>query len=161
MSDYGIDTSARETLVGLGWPYSDATLLLHEAIARTAGLTGTDHKYLGLLLRHGAMTAGEWARLTGLSTGAMTGLIDRLEGKGLLRRVPDPTDRRKVVLEPDVARTQALLTPAFDGLPQATAHLVETLSETEAALIVRYLQAAIDLMRAHTERLNARLGASN
>jgi DNA-binding MarR family transcriptional regulator len=161
MSDYTTGSSARQTLAQLGWPYSDATILLHEAIARTAGLTGTDHKYLGLLLRHGAMSAGAWGRLTGLSTGAMTGLIDRLERKGLVRRVPDPTDRRKVVLEPDRARAQALLSPAFSGLPQATAQLVDTLSEAEAALIVRYLQAAIALMQAHTERLNAGLAASS
>lgn len=161
MNDFSTQASARETLAGLGWPYSDATILLHEAIARTVGLTGTDHKYLGLLLRHGAMTAGAWGRLTGLSTGAMTGLIDRLETKGLLRRVPDPADRRKVVLQPDVAQAQALLTPAFAGLPQATAQLVATLSEAEAALIVRYLQAAITLMQAHTEHLNTGLAAGS
>ena len=161
MSPYSSTPSARELLAGLGWPYSDATILLHEAIARTAGLTGTDHKYLGLLLRHGAMTAGEWGRLTGLSTGAITGLIDRLESRGLLRRVPDPADRRKVVLEPNRDRAQALLAPAFEGLPQATAQLVDTLSEAEATLIGRYLQACIDLMRAHTERLNAGVAAGS
>ena len=155
MSEKPPAASAREVLKGLGWPYSDATILLHEAIARSAGLSGADHKYLGLLLRHGAMTAGEWGRLTGLSSGAITGLIDRLEGKGLLRRVPDPADRRKVVLQPDAAQAQQLLAPAFGPLQQATAQLISTLSEAEAAVIVRYLRAAIDLMQAHTERLNA------
>ena len=154
-------SSARKALAEIGWPYSDATILLHEAIARSVGLSGADHKYLGLLLRHGTLTAGEWGRLTGLSSGAITGVIDRLEGKGLLRRVPDPADRRKVVLEPNVAQARQLLAPAFEGLPQATTHLISTLSEAEAATIVRYLQAAIDLMQAHTARLNAGTGAGS
>ncbi len=52
---------------------------MHEAIAKSAGLTGTDHKYLGLIIQHGEMTAGKLSKLTGLTTGAITGLIDRLE----------------------------------------------------------------------------------
>ena len=57
--------------------YSDASIFMHEAIARKAGLSGADHKYLGLILQHKELTAGEIAKLTGLTTGAVTGLIDR------------------------------------------------------------------------------------
>lgn len=76
--------SAKEQIAAisqLGRQFSDATILMHEAIANKAGLTGTDHKYLGYLTRHGPMTAGELAKYTGLTTGAVTGLIDRLEKK--------------------------------------------------------------------------------
>jgi DNA-binding MarR family transcriptional regulator len=56
--------------------YSDASILMHEAIARQAGLSGTDHKYLGLLIEKGKLTAGDLAQLSGLTTGAVTGLIE-------------------------------------------------------------------------------------
>lgn len=61
--------------------YSDASIFMHEVIARKAGLAGSDHKYLGLILQHKELTAGELSKLTGLTSGAVTGLIDRLEKK--------------------------------------------------------------------------------
>lgn len=66
--------------------YAYDSLQLHETIARRAGFTGTDHKYLGYLLQRGALTAGELAALTGLTTGAITGLIDRFVKKKLVKR---------------------------------------------------------------------------
>lgn len=65
--------------------YSDASIFMHEAIARKAGLSSADHKYLGLILPYDTITAGEISKLTGLTTGAVTGLIDRLEKKSLLK----------------------------------------------------------------------------
>ena len=85
-----------EKINSLGKQISDATILMHEAIARKAGLTVTDRKYLGIILEKGALTAGELSNLTGLTTGAITGLIDRLEKKKLVKREFDKTDRRKV-----------------------------------------------------------------
>jgi DNA-binding MarR family transcriptional regulator len=52
--------------------YSDTSILMHEAISRKAGLSGTDHKYLGLLIQEGPMTAGELSQRTGLTGGAIT-----------------------------------------------------------------------------------------
>jgi DNA-binding MarR family transcriptional regulator len=66
--------------------YSDNSILMHEAIARKAGLSGTDHKYLGLIVQNGTVTAGELSTLTGLTTGAVTGVIDRLEKKKFVKR---------------------------------------------------------------------------
>ncbi len=68
----------------LSQSYAYTSIQLHEAVARKAGLTGTDHKYLGFLMKAEQMTAGELAALTGLTTGAVTGLIDRFEKKTLL-----------------------------------------------------------------------------
>ena len=56
---------------------SYTSIQMHEAVARKAGLSGTDHKYLGFLIEKGQMTAGELSNLTGLTTGEVTGLIDR------------------------------------------------------------------------------------
>ncbi len=61
--------------------YAYSSTEMHEAIGRKAGLTGTDHKYLGFLIQKGRMTAGELTTLTGMTAGAVTGLIDRFEKK--------------------------------------------------------------------------------
>src|SRR5690606_40728441 len=70
----------------LNQAYAYTALQLHEFIGRAAGFSGTDHKYLGFLIQQGPMTAGELARLTGLTTGAVTGLIDRFEKRKLDRK---------------------------------------------------------------------------
>ena len=71
---------------------------MHEALALKAGFSGTDHKYLGFLIVKGQMTAGELSNLTGLTTGAVTGLIDRFEKKKLVRRQLLRTTERKLLL---------------------------------------------------------------
>lgn len=84
----------------LGRDYSTTTVLYHSRIAEQMGLSGTDHKCLDFVVRAGKpLTAGQIAQLSGLSTGAVTGVIDRLERGGFVRRVPDRGDRRKVLVE--------------------------------------------------------------
>src|SRR5690606_42078704 len=77
--------------------YSDASMFMHEAIARKAGLSGSDLKYLGLILQHREMTAGELSRLTGLTTSAVTGLIDWHVNRQLLERRFTKAERHKVM----------------------------------------------------------------
>src|SRR5690606_2433530 len=76
-------------------------MLVHGAIAASFGLNPTDHKVVSLLQRHGPLTAGTIADRTGLTTGSVTALVDRLQRRGLVQRRPDPADRRRVVVEPD------------------------------------------------------------
>ena len=86
-----------------------------------AGLNSTDFASLCLLLVHGAAPAGRLAELTGLTTGAVTGLVDRLERAGLVRREVDPGDRRKVIVVPDAARVERDVFPHFPTLQRAAA----------------------------------------
>jgi DNA-binding MarR family transcriptional regulator len=79
---------------------STETIMFHQAVADVLGLHITDHKGLDLIYRYGPMPAGRLAELTGLTTGAVTGIIDRLEEAGYVRRVNDPKDRRKTIIEP-------------------------------------------------------------
>src|SRR6266508_1520346 len=79
---------------------STETIMFHQAIANVLGLHITDHKCLDLIYRFGAMPAGRLAELTGLTTGAVTGIIDRLEKAGYVRRTDDPKDRRRTIVEP-------------------------------------------------------------
>src|SRR5260370_29233039 len=77
---------------------SSAAGVLHgQTIARRVGVNSTDLECLDLILMSGPSSAGEIARHTGLTSGAGTGLIDRLERLGLLERTPDPADPRKVL----------------------------------------------------------------
>src|SRR5687768_1898236 len=76
------------------------TVLFHTRLAERMGLSPTDEKCLDLAVRaRGPITAGKIVELSGLSTGAVTGVIDRLERAGYVRRVRDPHDRRKVLVE--------------------------------------------------------------
>ena len=101
---------------------STVTILFHQAIADRLGMNVTDHKCAGILARSGPITAGELARRTGLTTGAITGVIDRLEQAGFARRARDPGDRRRVIIEPDPETDRAENRPAlrFDGARSGT-----------------------------------------
>ena len=79
---------------------STETILFHQAVADVLGLHITDHKCMHFIHRYGAMPAGKLAELTGLTTGAVTGIIDRLEEAGYVRRTDDSKDRRRTIVEP-------------------------------------------------------------
>lgn len=134
--------------------YSDASIFMHEAIARKAGLTGADHKYLGLVLQHKALTAGELSKLTRLTTGAVTGLIDRLEKKNLLKRQFTKDDRRKVIIVPNEEIAIKLLQPLFIELQEKTSELLASFSLPEIKVIERYLVAATAIMKETTDNIN-------
>jgi DNA-binding MarR family transcriptional regulator len=86
-------------LVAAGRQSSTATIMFHQAIADRLGLNVTDHKCMDLLLMTGARTAGELAEMTGLTTGAITAVVDRLEKAGFVRREDDLHDRRRVIVQ--------------------------------------------------------------
>lgn len=134
--------------------YSDASILMHEAIARRAGLSGTDHKYLGLLIEKGPTTAGELSKMTDLTTGAVTGLIDRLEKKGLARREFDKDDRRKIIIVPNVENARKLLDPIFTDLQEKTTKLISSFSKKEIEIIMDYFYLATGIMNDVTNTLN-------
>lgn len=133
--------------------YSDTSILMHEAIARKAGLSGTDHKYLGLLMQKGEMTAGELATITGLTTGAVTGLIDRLEKKKLVKRQFVKDDRRKVIIVPNIPNAMKLLEPLFAALQEKTTTLLESFSDKEMQVLERYFLSAIEIMTDTIEKM--------
>lgn len=149
-----MDAHLTESLSKLGRQVSDATILMHEAIARKAGLTGTDHKYLGILLQRGRLTAGDLSTLTGLTTGAVTGLIDRLEKKELVKREFDKTDRRKIWIVPNLEKANKLFENSHLDLRVQVEQLISTFSESEIQVIERYLKSSIEIMNQITRKLN-------
>lgn len=134
--------------------YAYTSIQMHEAVARRAGLSGTDHKYLGFLMEKGQMTAGELSTLTGLTTGAVTGLIDRFEKKNLVKRRFAEDDRRKVLIEPNTEIILALLAPLYKEFRSRSEKLMTSFSAAERTIIERYFSQAIEIMNATTDQLN-------
>ncbi|QIP17391.1 MarR family transcriptional regulator [Spirosoma aureum] len=138
----------------LSQQYAYTSIQMHEAVARKAGLSGTDHKYLGFLMEKGQMTAGELSTLTGLTTGAVTGLIDRFEKKNLVKRQFAEDDRRKVFIVPNTPTIMALLVPLYKEFRSKSEKLIASFSDEEAKIIEAYFLKAIDIMNETTNQLN-------
>jgi DNA-binding MarR family transcriptional regulator len=132
---------------------SAATILFHQAVADRLGMNVTDHKCADILLRTGPITAGELAERTGLTTGAITGVIDRLERAGVVRRAKDPDDRRRVIIEPIPRRIERRIGPLFESMAQATAALCARYSLEELAVIRDFAARAHQMALEETRKL--------
>ena len=133
--------------------YAYTSIQMHEAIGRKAGLSGTDHKYLGFLIEKGQMTAGELSNLTGLTTGAVTGLIDRFEKKKLVKRKFANDDRRKVFIEPNTKNIMALFAPLYKEFRSKSEKLTASFSDKEIKIIETYFSKAIEIMNETTNAM--------
>jgi DNA-binding MarR family transcriptional regulator len=133
---------------------SSAAGVLHgQTIARRVGVNSTDLECLDLILMSGPSSAGEIARHTGLTSGAVTGLIDRLERLGLVERAADPADRRKVVVcvrEDRIGPIAALYAP----LEKAMQALLAGYSKEELKVLIDFSERAGDLLLARVSDLN-------
>ena len=149
-----MDSEVLNQIRKLSQQYAYTSIQMHEAIARQAGLPGTDHKYLGFLLQKGAMTAGELSNLTGLTTGAITGLIDRFEKKGLVTRQFAEDDRRKVIIKPNTENIMTLFAPLYKDFRSKSQELLASFSNKEIKVIETYFSKAIEIMNETTSKLN-------
>lgn len=133
-----------------------ATDLADQAVADYHGINRTDARCLDIIERLGGVTAGRLARESGLSTGAVTTVLDRLERAGLARRTSDPGDRRRVLVEMTPAAREAneeLSRP----LVEAAAEQLLRYSEEELVLLREYHRASRALTEAHAERVRGLL----
>jgi DNA-binding MarR family transcriptional regulator len=121
--------------------------------AARLGVSETDMRCLNIIENSRGITAGELAVASGLTAGAVTGVIDRLETRGYARRVPDPADRRRARVE----ATQGFYRAAERIWGPVAADWQATLSErfasNEIELIIAFLRSAGELGRRHLERL--------
>jgi DNA-binding MarR family transcriptional regulator len=127
------------------------TGVTHAAAARL-GLQPIDQQCIGLLHQTGPAAVGQLARLAGLTTSSITGVVDRLERAGHLRREPDAHDRRKVVLVP---LPSATATDMFAPLQRRMAALNERHSDAELTLVADYLDRVTALMQEHAAALRS------
>jgi DNA-binding MarR family transcriptional regulator len=120
------------------------SVLIGEAVSARIGLSSSDLECLDLALLTGGATAGEIAKATGLSTGAITGVIDRLERAGYVRREKDPTDRRKVIVRARPDMTQRIA-PLYKSLQREMTALWSRYNDEQLALILDFLARSCDL----------------
>ncbi len=135
--------------------YLGAADMYEEAVADRMGLSRTDMRCVDLLERRGTMTAGALAVASGLTTGAVTFLIDRLEARGMVRRRRDPGDRRRVLVE-------MIESAAKEGFaihqPMVTdmRALVQRYKMEELGIIFDFLTEARQVYESHAPRLRSR-----
>jgi DNA-binding MarR family transcriptional regulator len=134
--------------------YETANDNFDQAVADHIGINRTDSRCIDLVDQAGGMTAGELARAAGLTTGAVTAVVDRLENAGLARRVADPSDRRRVRIE----ATERLweVTGALIGpMVEESMAILDDYGDDELERFTEFLQRAIELQTRHVERVRA------
>lgn len=149
-------TTLRQEIAAASRALSTATVLFHQQIADAVGLNQSDHKCLDLLLREGSMTAGELAARSGFTTGAITGIVNRLAKRGFVRRVADREDRRSVRLQPVPDRVHREMGPFFQPFLQRVGALHARRSAAEIKVITAYLRESEEILRTSAEELTGR-----
>jgi DNA-binding MarR family transcriptional regulator len=129
-----------------------AAVVHHESMAERAGINPTDLKCLVLAAGEEPLTPTRLAELAGITSGAVTGVLDRLESGGWLRREPDPADRRSVVIRVDAGRREEL--EALYGPLEAAAQVaIDDRPASERRAIAGALSRIGDALLADTSHL--------
>lgn len=138
-----------------GRDYSIGAVLFHQAVGQLLGVNVTDMKCLDIMTLKGSASPSELAGHTGLSTGATTAMLDRLEKAKLIERRPHPTDRRAtlVVLSKEATRK---LPPMFESLAKAMETLVLSYPERELTVLVDFFAKVDVLWKEEREKLQRR-----
>jgi len=133
---------------------STATILFHEAIAGKLGLNSTDHKCLDVILKNQPLTAGQLSALTGLTTGAVTGILNRLEQAGYVSRVQDPQDKRRVVICIDQEKVSKDIVPLFESFRKDLDQLLSRYDDAELENILDFIRQCNVLLKDFTKKMN-------
>ncbi len=124
--------------------FSTQVYLFKQQVAERLGLHPTDFQCINILDQHGPLTAGMLAKQLGLTTGATTTLIDRLEEAGYARRLPDQADKRKVQVTlsgPGLTKMRGIFKP----IEQQMDAVWQAFSDAELATIAAYLERMLAL----------------
>ncbi len=136
----------------MGRDLSTAMVMYVDAVADQIGINVTDLNCLDLLGREGRLTAGRMAELTGLTTGAITAVIDRLEAAGYATRSRDDDDRRRVYVEPTTKEGAGIL---YADLCQAWTSLLDRYDDRELVVLHEFLASSITMLELETTKLRA------
>ena len=132
--------------------------LLGQVAAERIGVNATDLNCLNLVALAGPrepMTAGELARQTGLTTASITGVLDRLEEGGFVRRERDPKDRRRVNVNLNPGPALAEIGPTFGPLVMSWRYTAASYSDSELRLLVEFQRRFLGIVRESLDRLRA------
>ncbi len=131
--------------------------LLGQVSAERIGINVTDLNCLNIVALTGPMTAGDLARATGLTTASITGVLDRLEEGGFIRRERDPKDRRRVIVNLKAGPGLGEIAPTFGPLVKAWRAAAADYSDEELRLLLEFQRKLVDLVRGQLARLRGDL----
>ncbi len=130
-------------------------VMFSQAVADCVGINNTDLESMDLLNLYGPMTPGRMAELTGLSSGGVTRLIDRLERAGYVRRDADPADRRRVIIQPLWDDDDTRIAPLFESMKVRQQALAESYSTEDLQVITGFFTRATAIVQDEITRLRA------
>jgi DNA-binding MarR family transcriptional regulator len=136
-----------------------ATDVVDDLVCDLLGVNRTDARCLDILEQDGSMSAGALAQASRLTTGAITAVIDRLERAGYARRVSDPSDRRRVLVEPTDKASEAATELMAEPMRELYLPLASRYSDDELRLIIEFTREGRELQERHSEWLRERLSA--
>jgi DNA-binding MarR family transcriptional regulator len=131
--------------------------LLGQVSAERIGVNVTDLNCLNIVALTGPMTAGELARQTGLTTASITGVLDRLEEGGFVRRERDPKDRRRVIVNLNPGPGLREIGPTFGPLVKAWRAAAASYSDEELRLLLGFQRRFDEIVRGQLARLRGDL----
>jgi DNA-binding MarR family transcriptional regulator len=145
-----------EALIAANRRYQQGTDALDQAASELFGVNRTDARCMDIVLQRSRLSAGELAMAAGLSPGAVTAALDRLERAGYARRVRSREDRRRVLIEPteDLARLAAEI---YGPLVESSSTLMDQFSDRELVMITRFLEGGADLQLERALEVRERL----
>jgi DNA-binding MarR family transcriptional regulator len=126
--------------------------LMDQAIADRLGLNRTDAQCMDIITRSGPISAGDLAERVGLTAGAITTVLDRLERGRWIRRAHDTVDRRRVMVCPNQSQRKTMQ-PIFSRLVGSTRELLERYSSDELELIADFLRRVAAVAAEHRQRM--------
>ncbi len=130
-----------------------------EAVAAEIDVTRNELRCLDLIDQHTRITSGELARLSGLTTGAITGLVDRLEKRGLVVRIREDADRRRVLLETTSALRE-LVHPIYERHGAQAGPIFDTFDDAELEVVADFLRQGREMNERSLARLSGRGGSA-
>jgi DNA-binding MarR family transcriptional regulator len=118
-------------------------ILFNHQVAQRVGLGASDAQFMHLLQLHGPLTPGRLAELSGLTTGTVTGVLDRLEAAGFVRRERDGSDRRKVIVKLNEERLWSAMAPLYAGQAESLAEVAGTYDAEQLEVIADFLDRLV------------------
>src|SRR5262245_42235984 len=118
------------------------SVMFSQAVADQVGLHSSDQECLDFLILNGPSTAGQLAKITGLTTGAVTSMVDRVIKAGYVRRQHSEEDRRKVLVFPNEEKIYKDIAPYSMPMGTALMTVCEAFSDDELAVVERFISQA-------------------
>jgi DNA-binding MarR family transcriptional regulator len=139
----------------LGREYSAESIAFRSKIADSADLTALEMECLDFIVRNGSANAGELVEVSGLTSGAITGLIRRLEARNYVSRREDQTDKRKTIVAPNLGKLRKI-GKAYEKFGKKGSELLASFSEAELTVLARYFKGMIAIYQDQLEELKLR-----